>query len=113
MNEENNVAQTGNRIIDLSFKFALDIVKFTDELEANRQYTIANQMLRSGTSIGANVRKHKVRKAKRILYINSKLQQKKQMKQNIGSYCANIQTNIHSTKHCFLILSKYKKLLIA
>ena len=56
MNEENNVAQTGNRIIDLSFKFALDIVKFTDELEANRQYTIANQMLRSGTSIGANVR---------------------------------------------------------
>lgn len=48
--------ETGNVIIDLSFKFALDIISFTETLEASRKYVVANQLLRSGTSIGANVR---------------------------------------------------------
>lgn len=48
--------ETGNVIIDLSFKFALDIISFSETLEASRKYVVANQLLRSGTSIGANVR---------------------------------------------------------
>jgi len=48
--------ETGNIIIDLSFKFALDIISFTEVLESSRKFIIANQLLRSGTSIGANVR---------------------------------------------------------
>lgn len=45
-----------NLIVTLTFQFALAIVKFAEILEANRKYAVANQLIRSGTSIGANVR---------------------------------------------------------
>lgn len=47
---------TGNRIVDLTFSFSLKIISFTEKLEEKRKYSIANQLLRSGTSIGANVK---------------------------------------------------------
>ena len=47
---------TGNRIVDLTFRFSLKIIIFTERLEEKRKFTIANQLLKSGTSIGANVR---------------------------------------------------------
>ncbi len=46
---------TGNRIVDLSFDFALQVISFSEKLEENRQYAIAKQIIRSGTSIGANI----------------------------------------------------------
>ncbi|MES2425490.1 MAG: four helix bundle protein [Bacteroidota bacterium] len=45
-----------NLIVDLTFKFSLKIIGFTEELEAKRKFNMANQLFRSGTSIGANVR---------------------------------------------------------
>ncbi len=45
-----------NVIVDKSFQFALKIVEFTEVLEANRKFVLGKQILRSGTSIGANVR---------------------------------------------------------
>lgn len=48
--------ETGNLIVDLTFQYALDIVKFTDTLELMKKFSIANQLTKSGTSIGANVR---------------------------------------------------------
>ena len=45
-----------NLIVNLTFEFALDIIEFAEELENTRKYVIANQILKSGTSIGANVR---------------------------------------------------------
>ncbi|MBP0612559.1 four helix bundle protein [Chryseobacterium sp. cx-311] len=44
-----------NEILELSVRFALDIIAFTDVLESKRKYVISNQLLKSGTSIGANV----------------------------------------------------------
>jgi four helix bundle protein len=48
--------QNNNPIIDKSLKFAVHIVKFTDLLIENRKWKIAEQLLKSGTSIGANIR---------------------------------------------------------
>ena len=45
-----------NPILDLSFDFALKIVAYCELLEKDKKYIIANQLLKSGTSIGANVR---------------------------------------------------------
>ncbi len=45
-----------NVILKLTFEFAKEIVLFTDLLEKERKFTFANQILRSGTSIGANVK---------------------------------------------------------
>lgn len=46
---------TGNVVLDKSFAYALDIIRYTEELEANKKFVIANQLKKSGTSIGANV----------------------------------------------------------
>lgn len=48
--------QKDNLIVTLSFQFALDIIVFTEQLEQIKKYNLANQLFRSGTSIGANVR---------------------------------------------------------
>jgi len=45
-----------NIIIDLTFSFALDIISITEALEERRKYVLARQLLKSGTSIGANAR---------------------------------------------------------
>ena len=47
--------ETKNEILDLSFEFALNIIDFVEELENKRKFVIANQLLKSGTSIGANI----------------------------------------------------------
>lgn len=44
-----------NLIVDLTFSFSLKIIAFTEELESKRKFNMANQLFRSGISIGANV----------------------------------------------------------
>ena len=45
-----------NLIVDNTFDFAIAIIEFTEFLAENRKFNMANQLFRSGTSIGANVR---------------------------------------------------------
>ncbi len=43
-----------NAILKLSFDFSLLIVEYCEKLEEKKKYVIGKQLLRSGTSIGAN-----------------------------------------------------------
>jgi four helix bundle protein len=45
-----------NLIVDLSFEFAINIIKYVEVLEGDRKYIVARQLARSGTGIGANVK---------------------------------------------------------
>lgn len=45
-----------NLIVDLTFEFALKVIVYAELLELKRKYVVARQLLKSGTSIGANVR---------------------------------------------------------
>ena len=45
-----------NEILELTFDFALSIIEFSELLDNDRKYVISRQLLKSGTSIGANVR---------------------------------------------------------
>ena len=45
-----------NLIVDLTFSFSLRIIEYTEDLEAKKKYNLSNQLFRSATSIGANVR---------------------------------------------------------
>jgi four helix bundle protein len=47
--------ETKNVVVEKSLNFAVEIVKFCELLEEKRKYVVAKQLLRSGTSIGANV----------------------------------------------------------
>jgi four helix bundle protein len=44
-----------NIIVSKTIDFSLDIISFCETLEQNRKFVIANQLLKSGTNIGANV----------------------------------------------------------
>jgi four helix bundle protein len=44
-----------NVIVTKSLQFAVEIVKFSEKLEGEKKFVIARQILKSGTSIGANV----------------------------------------------------------
>lgn len=48
--------KTDNQVLNLAFDFALVIIEYTELLEEKRKFNMANQLLRSGTSIHANVR---------------------------------------------------------
>lgn len=45
-----------NAILKLTFDFSLKIIKYTETLEREKKFTIARQVLRSGTAIGALAR---------------------------------------------------------
>jgi four helix bundle protein len=47
-----NMDDKPNLIVDLTFNFSLKIIAFTEHLEAKRKFNMANQLFKSGTSIG-------------------------------------------------------------
>lgn len=54
-----------NVILKLTFEFAVDIVLYSEKLDSKQKYIIAKQILRSGTSIGANVKEAQNAESKR------------------------------------------------
>jgi four helix bundle protein len=44
-----------NVICEKSFHFALEVIELYKKLQAEREYVLSKQLLRSGTSIGANL----------------------------------------------------------
>ena len=48
-NEKDNI------ILNKSFEFALQIIEIYKQMKAQNEYVLSRQLLRSGTSIGANV----------------------------------------------------------
>ncbi len=45
-----------NVIVEKSLDFAVQIIGFCEILENNKRFVVSRQLLRSGTSIGANIR---------------------------------------------------------
>jgi four helix bundle protein len=45
-----------NIVLDITFDFALQIIIYCELLEEKRRFVISHQLLKSGTSIGANIR---------------------------------------------------------
>ncbi|MFN5704528.1 MAG: four helix bundle protein [bacterium] len=47
--------RSDNPLVNKSFEFAKQILIFGDKLTEDKRYVIANQIVKSGTSIGANI----------------------------------------------------------
>jgi four helix bundle protein len=60
MNEE----YKNNPVVNFSFDFALKILKYCDNLDRSGNFTLSRQLLRSGTSIGANIREAQTAESK-------------------------------------------------
>lgn len=74
-----------NAIVEKSEDFALRIVNLYKFLRnTKKESVISKQVLRSGTSIGANVAEAQFAQSKRILLTNFRSVRKKQVKLHIG-----------------------------
>lgn len=49
------IENSNNIILNKTIEFSLSIISYTEKLEELKKYVIAKQLLRAGTSIGANV----------------------------------------------------------
>ena len=45
----------GNKILDMSFDFALETIALYQRMVQEKEFVLSKQLLKSGTSIGANV----------------------------------------------------------
>ncbi len=73
-----------SKLRELSMDFSVDIINLVKYLKSNHETIIANQIGRSGTSIGANIHEAQYAQGKRISYQNLKSPSRKQAKQAIG-----------------------------
>ena len=71
-------------IVAISFDFSLKIIQLYKTLVGRKEYVLSKELLRSATSIGANIHEAEAAQAKRILLQKWQLRQKKQEKHNIG-----------------------------
>ena len=76
--------KTENKIVELTFNFSLQIIGLYKQLIRENEYVISKQLLRSATSIGANVEEASAAQTKKILLQKCQLHQKKQEKQDTG-----------------------------
>jgi four helix bundle protein len=54
-----------NRVLELSKVFAVRIIRLAQHLDAMRMYSLANQILKAGTSIGANIHESQCAESRR------------------------------------------------
>jgi four helix bundle protein len=52
---KNSAGRGENAVLDKSYDFALEIIELYKEMSAHKEFVLSKQLLRSGTSIGANI----------------------------------------------------------
>ena len=58
-----------NKLVELSMEFSVDNINLVKFLKSNHETIIANQIGRSGTSIGANIHEAQYAQGKKRFYI--------------------------------------------
>jgi len=100
-----------NEVLELSFEFALQIIVYCELLEANRKYVIARQLLKSGTSIGANIREAQNAESKLDFIHKLKIAAKEADETEYWLLLCEKSTNYPSTASLLTQLISIKKLL--
>ena len=85
-------------LLSKSKSFALEIIKVCNEIKSSkRESVLTNQLIRSGTSIGANIREAFYGHSKADLFPNCKSHSKNAPRVNIGWNCL-LKVDITPTK---------------
>jgi four helix bundle protein len=100
-----------NEILELSFEFALQIISYCDLLEENKKYIIARQLLKSGTSIRANISEAQNSESNQDFIHKLKIAAKEADETEYWLQLCEKSANYPSSKHLSLTLISIKKLL--
>lgn len=76
--------RSGNVIQEKSFEFVLAIIELYKQLKAKNEFDISRQLLRAGTSIGANVEEGIAVYSKKDFMHKMSIASKKEEKRAIG-----------------------------
>ncbi|MEI6900055.1 MAG: four helix bundle protein [Bacteroidota bacterium] len=88
-----------NLIVKLTSEFALDIIEYSELLEQEKKFVIARQILRSGTSIGANVREAQNAESKSDFIHKMKIAAKEADETEYWLYLCEMSKNYPSPFH--------------
>jgi four helix bundle protein len=103
--------ETKNIIRDKSFEFAIAIIEFCELLESQKKYVIARQLLKSGTSIGANVREAQSSESKADFVHKLKIAAKEAEETEYWLLLCRHSKNYPSGENLISILTEIQKLL--
>ena len=71
MNQITDTGKRGNPLLTKSFRFAINIVNLYKKLISQQEFVLSKQMVRSGTSIGANI--HEAQRAQSAADFTAKM----------------------------------------
>lgn len=100
-----------NVILKMTFNFAVEVVRYTEQLQKNRQFVIADQLLKSGTSIGANVKESQNAESKRDFVHKLKIAQKEADETEYWLFLCNEVDSYPSADHLISKLIEISKVL--
>jgi four helix bundle protein len=104
-------AYKDNVILRLTFEFAVEIVRFTEDLTKERRFVIGNQLLKSGTSIGANVKESQNAESKKDFIHKLKIALKEVDETEYWLFICNEVESYPNTDHLINKLTEISKVL--
>ena len=111
MNFTDQPAYKENIILKLTFNFAVEIVQFTEDLQKERKFVIGDQLLKSGTSIGANVKESQNAESKRDFIHKLKIALKEVDETEYWLFICNEVDSYPSADHLIEKLTEISKVL--
>lgn len=96
-----------NIIVKMTFQFALDVMNFSEKLRNQKRFAFADQLLRSGCSVGANVKEAQSAESKADFIHKLKIASKKRRRLSTGLSCVSLMKIILSRENCYLILKVF------
>lgn len=102
-----------NPILKLSFDFALMIIEYTEILEQHKKFVISKQLLKSGTSIGANAKEAQNAESKADFIHKMKIACKEAEETQYWLFLCNQLTNYPNCENLINKLEEVSKVLNA
>lgn len=100
-----------NIILIKSFRFAVNIVEYAEILEEKRKFVIANQILKGGTSVGANIKEAQNAESKADFIHKMKIAFKDAEETESWLYLCNELKNYPNPENLLSELSEIMKIL--
>jgi four helix bundle protein len=100
-----------NPLLRLTYEFAIMIIEYCEALEAQKKYVIARQLLKSGTSIGANSMEAQNAESKADFIHKIKVAAKEADETQYWLSLCNYSNSYHACDHLLKKLVEVQKLI--
>jgi four helix bundle protein len=100
-----------NALLIKTFNFALNIIDYTNELQDQKKFVIANQLLKRGTSIGANSKESQNAESKADFIHKLKIAIKEADETEYWLFLCDAHSKYPDCKHLLNDLSEILKIL--